>query len=246
MGRLGGMIATLRLRPRLTRRDGVLTLVPFFLWGALFLIRPWVSTLECQQDPSACSPESLHWIDRAAFGPGTRQADDLSTLTQNVSGFLALGVPIVYVLLRMSQFTPAGAWVTIVTTTVLGLQATFMNGALNEIVRLIVQRPRPFVYMDPSGSAGIPMSYTSFYSGHTSFSALACMILFTNLMGLGATRKWLIPAGLIGMVLISATAVWRVQAGKHFVSDVVVGAFAGMTIALVTALIHRPRRPSAP
>ena len=245
MGRLGGMIAILRLRPRLTRRDWALTLIPFFLWGVLFLIRPWVSTLECQQDQNACSPEELHWIDRAAYGPGTRQADDLSTFTQNLSGFLALGVPIVYVLARLSQFTPAGAWTVIVTTTVLGIQATMINGALNEIVRLLVQRPRPFVYMDPSGSAGIPMNYTSFYSGHTSFSALACMILFTHLIGLGATRKWLILTGIVGIVLVCATAVLRVQAGKHFVTDVVFGAFAGMTVALVTALIHRPRRTSA-
>lgn len=242
MGRLGGVIASLRLQPRLTRRDWILTLLPLFLWGTLFLIRPWVSTLECQQNPSACTAESLFWIDRSFFGPGTRQADDLSTLTQNISGFLALGIPILYVLTRMSRFTPAGAWSAIVTTTVVGVQATLMNGAFNEVVRLIVQRPRPFVYMDPSGSAGIPMSYTSFYSGHTSFSALAGMILFTHLMGLGASRKWLVPSALVGIALMCATGIWRVQAGKHFVTDVVVGAFFGALIALVTALTHRPRQ----
>ncbi len=241
MDRLSGMILRLRLTPQLTQRDWGLTILPLLLWGALFALRPWVSTLECQSNPAACSPDQLFWIDRTAFGSGSRFADELSTLTQYLSGVLALIVPIGYVLSARSRFTIASARSMIATTSVLGVQATFMNGAFNEIVRLIVQRPRPFVYVDPSGSAGIPMSYTSFYSGHTSFSALACAILFTHLLGLGASRKWLIPACFVGFVLVSVTAIMRVQAGKHFVTDVVVGAIVGATVAVITALLHRPR-----
>ena len=194
----------LRSQPVLSSRDWVLTLLPLLLWGVLFLVRPHVSHLECGHQPSACSPESLLLsVDRFSIKQNSQEADVWSDLTQNASGALALIVPAIYVLRSVN---PVGAWSMITTDVILGLQATFLNGALNEVVRLSVQRPRPFVYRDPVGSGFAPMNYTSFYSGHTSFSALACMILMTTLLGRGASRRWIWASGLSAVVLVSVSA----------------------------------------
>ena len=80
------------------------------------------------------------------------------------------------------------------------VDAVFTNGAVNELTRLAVQRPRPFVYANPQGEGGNPAHYTSFYSGHTSFAAVSLMSLLLILAGRGVRRSWLYAIGSLWVV----------------------------------------------
>jgi membrane-associated phospholipid phosphatase len=119
----------------------------------------------------------------------------------------------------------------------------------NSVVKYIVQRPRPYVYHnDPSVMAYAAKqsdSQVSFYSGHASLSfsaATAGPILFSLSSDNEGAKAAMWASEL---ALASATSVMRVRAGKHFTSDVVVGALAGSVIgfavpALHTGEIYRP------
>ncbi|MEN9722042.1 MAG: hypothetical protein RJB38_28 [Pseudomonadota bacterium] len=154
-------------------------------------------------------------------------ADHLSYWTQDLAGVLAISTAWYF-----SKSRKEGA-----IKTLLLLQCTFINGALIEFTRLAVQRPRPFVYFDPLGQGHAVAHYTSFYSGHTSFAALAstCAVLFC----LDSKKSTRITIGAIAVSLTVLTGALRVLASRHFISDVIFGAFIATGIALAVNLLHR-------
>jgi membrane-associated phospholipid phosphatase len=114
-----------------------------------------------------------------------------------------------------------------------------LNGAL----KYVVQRPRPYVY----GTADWQREYTeaqgkdaylSYFSGHsaTAFAAATAGSLLYAYGNDDTTAR----AVLWGteMALASATAVERVRAGKHFPSDVVVGALVGTAVGIAVPRLH--------
>ncbi len=131
-------------------------------------------------------------------------------------------------------------------------EAIALNGAVNEIVKLGVRRPRPFVYDAtlPAAKRAAADSYVSFYSEHSSvvFSAAAA---FTTIFALRHRDRPGLTA-LVGTALFSlaaATASLRVVAGKHFYSDVIVGSAVGIGIGATVPLLHyyvRRRLPVQP
>ena len=121
----------------------------------------------------------------------------------------------------------------------------------NSIVKYAVQRPRPYVYhTDPNVKAWAAKqsdAQVSFYSGHASMSfsaATAGSILFSLSSESDGAK-----AAVWGteLALASATSVMRVRAGKHFTSDVLVGALAGTAIGVLVPALHTGSiyRPSA-
>jgi membrane-associated phospholipid phosphatase len=120
-----------------------------------------------------------------------------------------------------------------------------VNFALTNVVKFAVLRPRPYTYgldgsdRDPTeGDAQL-----SFYSGHTS-TAFAMATAYSYLFQARHPHsKWRAPVWILSYGLASTTGVMRVVAGKHFWSDVIVGAVAGSAIGLAIPAIHR-RRPS--
>ncbi|MBL4634478.1 MAG: phosphatase PAP2 family protein, partial [Kofleriaceae bacterium] len=113
----------------------------------------------------------------------------------------------------------------------------------NSIAKYTVQRPRPYVYnRDPQvreyrEDAGDD-AYVSFYSGHASMSFSAA-IAGSYLYALESDNEnakaaiWGVELG-----LATATSLLRVRAGKHFYSDILVGAAAGSAIGLLVPALH--------
>ncbi len=119
-----------------------------------------------------------------------------------------------------------------------------LNGALVTLAKYTVQRPLPRVYagQDPA-LARSPGGYRSFYSGHTSitFAALfATAYTIDARYGQGAW-PW-IGATAIG----TAVAVERVAAGRHFYTDVMVGAVAGSAFGIVVPWLHERKDHGGP
>jgi len=219
--------ATPELRPL---RDAVITLVAFVGWYAGFSARASVIALACTHEPASCTPESINPLDRwGLVRDYDWLSDHLSYWTQDASAVLAVAA--IFLLSPVRRH----AWAHLT----LLLQCTFINGALIEAVRLVVQRPRPFVYFDPQQYGAAPAHYTSFYSGHTSFAALACACaVLASLDARPAIRRLVLG---LALLLTASTGLLRVTGSRHFITDVAFGALIGVAIAIAVNGLHRAK-----
>lgn len=236
------LLRTLAISPRLTRLDILITLLGVFLWGAGVYSRPHLIQAHCLHNPRGCDPSTVFIVDQPGLVLENSNADAFSDTTQNFAGMLGLTLPAIWngSLAVLGRITPAAALSWTATDFVLIVQTATWNGVGVELSHLLSQRPRPFVYANPS-KADLPSNYTSFYSGHTSFTAAVITGLLAILLSRGAPAPVLLGIGALGQVLIVSTAMFRVLAGRHFVTDVLAGAVAGALVALAIARMHRPR-----
>ena len=193
------------------------TLFPGLFWIAFFCMRGFFYHPWCAVQPTPCTLDHLNRLDQMTFGFHSIFADFLSNLVQNSCGVILFILPVVLLkqrrrLLRLEALL---------------LQGTLLNGACLELVRSFVQRPRPLVLHDPLGEGSRLYQYTSFYSGHTSFVAYACLITalwFKAELGPSNPRfRWAILAW-AGLTLI--TAALRILGGRHYLTDTLAGAIS--------------------
>jgi membrane-associated phospholipid phosphatase len=244
MPRVFTSIPSLREPPRLSPRDFWLVLAPLAAWAGIFHLREEVIRPRCSDAPQLCHPDSILLpADRAAVLLQSSRADTLSFTTQYLAGIFALLVPMIWVLARRHR-TEAGEGSVVrdlATDFVLFLHVSIWNGLFTEAIRLLVQRPRPFVYADPARLGADASHYTSFISGHTSFSAAAATWMVLAVLGRGAGARTLAPLMLAGAMLVFLTGLFRVLAGRHFFTDVLAAAVVGAAVALGVRLAHPPR-----
>lgn len=122
-------------------------------------------------------------------------------------------------------------------------RAAAINGVILEWVRVAVQRPRPYVAEKILNiTAPLTVSdFTSFYSGHTSFSFAALATLtWAAREKVGSlqnpspySKQKQIVLLTLGLTIASATGIMRVYAGRHHISDVLTGAVMGLLCGLI-------------
>lgn len=107
-----------------------------------------------------------------------------------------------------------------------------------QLLKVMMKRPRPYVYLDPSRAADAD-ALRSFPSGHTSmaFGAAATLTRMTwNRHGTGAA---LIAVGATTFVAATLVGGLRVWAQRHFWTDVFAGALLGTAIGWAVPLLYR-------
>jgi membrane-associated phospholipid phosphatase len=199
-------------------------LLPAGIYLSFFLARPLWFKPWCATEPTPCTVDRVNALDRIAFGFQSVFADFLSNLLQNSVGVAAFALP--WLLIRRGVARSLSLNLAL-------LSATAWNGVIVEIVRALVQRPRPLVFRSPTGDGANIHQYTSFYSGHTSFVALAllmtCLSLQDHLDG-GKKRGILVLAWFAYPALTLLTASLRVIGGRHYPSDTLAGFFFGSLV----------------
>ncbi len=113
-----------------------------------------------------------------------------------------------------------------------------INGTMTDITKRAVDRPRPYVY--GGMRTGEADDYQSFYSGHTSFVASSAFATARTLDVLRAPTtpvRVALYAGAGALTVAAGTS--RVLAGKHFVSDVLVGGVIGASTGWLIPELHR-------
>jgi membrane-associated phospholipid phosphatase len=201
----------------------IASLLPGLLYVALFLMRPiWFQAI-CGSHPESCALASVNEFDQLAFKFGSVFADFCSNIVQNSVGTLAFLLPWI---LRV----PSGLSIRLNLTL---LSITAWNGVTVEIVRALVQRPRPLVYASPLTDGANIHQYTSFYSGHTSFVTLATLfsLLWVSAL-LPGKKKTRLTLAILFPVLSLLTGILRVAGGRHYPTDVLGGMVFGSIVCL--------------
>ncbi|MBS1960530.1 MAG: phosphatase PAP2 family protein [Bdellovibrionales bacterium] len=178
----------------------------------------------CAVTPSPCVIDSVNAFDRIAFRYGSITADFWSNVLQNTVGVILFLTPFLFAWRKKLQLIEAAR------DALYFAKITLWNGALIELVRTLVQRPRPLVFNNPMGDGANYHQYTSFYSGHTSFVALATLSLYFYFKRLEPRFARAAYGAFAGLTVL--VAVLRVWGGRHYPTDVIGGAFAGYSIAL--------------
>lgn len=211
-----------------------LTTLPIGVWAFIYSIRPYFYDLHCAVEPSPCTKESVFFVDQIVFRFGDIAYDALSNWVQNITGLFVFLIPVILYRLKPS-YGKSRAFFDVLS---IG-QATFWNGVIMEIVRMLVQRPRPGVFNSPITEGLNLQQYSSFYSGHTSFVALATTsaVIVLSRVPIGTIKLRL--ATLVAVSLTLWTGVLRVLGGRHYPTDVLVGAIMGMTIALTIQSLQK-------
>jgi len=194
---------------------------------------PWDGCLGC--DPSRLGP-----LDRRVLDNYVRGAAPASDALLYSSLVIPIAADLGDVLGHRTGLRGWGKDVAVL------VETATVNAALNTAVKFAIGRPRPFSYgLDGSGRDPTDGdARLSFYSGHTSTTfamATAYGYLFT---ARHPRSKWIAPVWLLGYAFAGTTGVLRVAAGKHFWSDVIVGAIAGTAMGLAIPAAHRVGKPS--
>jgi membrane-associated phospholipid phosphatase len=124
------------------------------------------------------------------------------------------------------------------------LSMTFLA---NAVTKYVVQRPRPYTYNTDARviayarNAGKD-SHVSFYSGHAAVAFTAAMT-GSYLFALGTEdQRAKAAVWALQFTLASATANLRVRAGKHYFSDIFVGALLGGAVGYLVPALHADDR----
>lgn len=179
-------------------------------------------------------------LDEAAYGQFSRSGAWLSDLTLA----LAIAVPAAY--LTGSTIEDAAG-----DRLVLYGETLAVDLALVQLVKYLVQRPRPYLYnqtpdvvryAETAGDDG----WTSFYSSHAAMS-FGAAVAGAYLLSTSNTNPNVrgIAWG-TGFALAAATSNLRVRAGRHFYSDVLLGALIGSVVGYAVPALHARGKPYAP
>lgn len=221
--------------------DGLWVLIPALLWGGAVQLRPIFLKPDCMTQE--CNVARVPWIDRPSLGNVSPEADALSTHIQNYAGAATVMIPTAwnFAQIALSRATPASALVATFADLSLLVQTVSWNGVLTETARLFSNRARPFVYTDPAREGRELQHYTSFYSGHVSFTAASLTGLLLVLFGRGFPAPGLVFVALASQAAVITGAYGRILSGRHFLTDTLVGATMGVLVAFCVAVWVRQR-----
>lgn len=178
--------------------------------------------------------------DLNAFGPDNSVRENFSAASAALSDkLLALDVSMPILLQMSNGFDTSMGNATLIYGEALGFNLLAANTA-----KIIVRRPRPYThskdprvrdFMDRQGAD----AYASFYSAHASTaftSAISGSLLYSARTDELVARHavWGFSFLLAGM-----TAQLRVRSGRHYRTDIWVGALSGMAIGFLVPALHR-------
>lgn len=222
--------------------DGTLT-------GGLFL--GWLASEAVFKKDLA--PPSCRWCDRAPDGSDTLNGFDRWArgmrgapeqlgsfdMLSNAAGFLLLPAAIAGLDYWAASADGGGALVG--TDLLLVAEAAVVTLSVNQVVKFLAGRERPFVHVLAESEKPLTHLPTdnnlSFFSGHSSFAFSITAAAATVAELRGYRRAWLLWA--LGVPAASGVALLRMAADKHYATDVLIGAAVGTAMGIaVPRLFH--------
>jgi membrane-associated phospholipid phosphatase len=136
--------------------------------------------------------------------------------------------------------------VDVLTIAVMYTETIAIAQGLKETLKGALPRYRPYVYSAIPGPDMGSDEYASFPSGHTTIAFASAAFLASVMAALEPDSPWTPPAAVGSFLLAGATAVLRMAAGQHFLTDVLAGAALGSLVGSVVPLVHRRNDKASP
>jgi len=212
----------------LSNQDYWLVGSALILNGTAFLIR------ENMDAPTMAQLERLNRgdinrFDRAATYNWSPQASDWSDRTEIASIFFPL------VLLSRDEGRKDALKLLL-----MGAEAVAINQGLTDMSKSISKRYRPFAYNDdaPLDNRLSKNARLSFYSGHTSASATFCFFT-ASVFAKYYPESRMKPLVWAAAITLPAVTGWlRYEAGKHYLTDVIVAYGMGAMVGTLVPKLH--------
>ena len=185
-------------------------------------------------DPSlaeinALNPNDLNFLDRGAI-------DNFSTTAQNASDIIFYSATALPFITYFSNKCRSNGGV----IALMALETALLNTGITSIIKGSVERYRPFNY-NPNVSEDMKLSSSSnfsFVSGHTSITAAFAFLTARVITDLhpDLNKKYLVWT--TAATLPAVIGILRVQAGRHFPTDVIGGYIVGAAIGYFVPSLH--------
>jgi membrane-associated phospholipid phosphatase len=173
--------------------------------------------------------QKLNAVDRWALFPYSRGVDLASTVLE----ITTIAVPLLLmIVLPEDQWIPMG---------VLYGETLCLADISKNVLKYLFPRYRPYMYpggTDKGGPDG-GENYDSFPSGHATMAFSAAAFATFVYASYFPDSPYLIPLAVADCGLAALTASFRVFAGMHFISDIVVGTAIGVASGCLVPLLHR-------
>lgn len=202
--------------------------VPLTIGATALAIMPYRLSSKLIEPRCPCDRRDVPPFDRFAIGLHSDAAD----VASDVVVALAVAAPLAWDARRLGFGPALGADAAVLAETLA------VNSALVVLAKYAAQRPLPRTYAGDPSLVARPRGYRSFYSGHTStaVSALTAAAWTSHLRDGPAAWPWIATLS-VG----AGVGVLRVAAGRHFPSDVAMGALAGFGVGTIVPLLHARR-----
>lgn len=123
-------------------------------------------------------------------------------------------------------------------------ETLLLNAGITNLTKEIFKRKRPYTY-----NANAPLSKkmerdatSSFFSGHTSFAASSSFFLAKVYADTNPNSKWKPVVWTSAAIIPLTTGIFRVAAGKHFPTDILVGYLVGAATGIFVPHLHKINR----
>jgi len=125
------------------------------------------------------------------------------------------------------------------TSVVMYGESVLLVYGLTMMTKALVHRPRPYAYNTESHwNRSSPEASASFFSGHTSLAFNGAVFSSLLYQKYNPDSGWIKPIWAGELTLATVTGVFRVLSGKHFPTDVIVGAAVGSFTGWFVLRIH--------
>jgi len=232
-------------------RDGVITGVGAVLWiGSEALLKEQLVPDTCRWcDRNPDGTDALNGLDDWGRGlAGTTEAQRKRADTwSNVVDFGLLPVSVLGAQYALAHGSGAPRSVFFQDAGII-IQTAVLSSVLNQTVKFIAGRERPFVHVLPEDQKGLTAHPTdnnvSFYSGHTNlaFALVVSAGTVAELRGY-KHRGWIWA---VGLPLATSVPLLRMAADKHYLTDVATGALLGSAFGVAVPLLLHGRVNEAP
>jgi hypothetical protein len=210
--------------------------LPIILTGVLVGGAPKYMDIDIGRDLSGLDAGSINSLDRTVLGNWSGTADMVS------DGFLiaSISLPLALDLIDVLGAESGDGLLGFAKDTFILVEVLAVNCIAFNLAKFTLRRPRPYAFNQgfdlEERNSGI--ASMSFFSGHTSLAFSMATAYSYLYMKRHPDSSLVVPVWLGSHALAAGTAYLRVHAGKHFWTDVMVGAVVGSAIGFLVPWLH--------
>ena len=165
-------------------------------------------------------------FDSLIMNPYSKPLDDTATIIN----YISMASPALLAINRSGE--------DIATLGVMYLETMAGAYASKEILKKVIDRPRPYTYFEGAPENEKDDWNNSFPSGHTTLSFASAGFVSYVFSRYYPDSKWKIPVIAASYTAATATAVLRIMSGNHFMTDVITGALLGTLWGIGIPMLH--------